>query len=196
MSGVQLTLFDIIAIVVVLLSALAALMRGFVREILGLASWLGAAIVAFLALPYVAPLVRPVIAGEALANGVAAVAVFLVALVALKMLSGMVVSAVEGSAVGPLDKALGLAFGVARGLFVVCAVYLAAAYLIKPDQQPEWVRNAYLVGPIQEGARRIEALLPEAYRPHRPEAAPTTAGGQGYTDAERQALEKLVSPQP
>ena len=196
MSGVQLTLFDIIAIVVVLLSALAALMRGFVREILGLASWLGAAIVAFLALPFVVPLVRPVIAGEALANGVAAVAVFLVALVALKMLSGMVVSAVEGSAAGPLDKALGFAFGAARGVFVVCAVYLAAAYLIKPDQQPQWVRDAYLVGPVQEGARRIEALLPEAYRPRRPEPAPATAGGQGYTDAERQALEKLVSPQP
>ena len=54
MSGVQLTLFDIIAIVVVGLSALAAMMRGAVREILALASWIGAAIVAFLALPYAA----------------------------------------------------------------------------------------------------------------------------------------------
>ncbi|MGE3742430.1 MAG: CvpA family protein, partial [Geminicoccaceae bacterium] len=60
MSGVQLTLFDIVAIVIVLLSALAALLRGFVREVLGLASWLGAAIIAFLALPFVTPLVQPV----------------------------------------------------------------------------------------------------------------------------------------
>ena len=84
MSGVQLTLFDIIVIVVVGLSALAAMMRGVVREILGLASWIGAAIVAFLALPYVGPLVRPVVAGDALADGVAAVGVFVVALVALQ----------------------------------------------------------------------------------------------------------------
>ena len=31
----QLTLFDVVAIAVVLLSALAALLRGFVREVLG-----------------------------------------------------------------------------------------------------------------------------------------------------------------
>ena len=65
MSGMQLTLFDMIVLVVIGLSALAALTRGAVREILGLASWVGAAIVAFLALPYAAPLVRPVVAGEA-----------------------------------------------------------------------------------------------------------------------------------
>jgi membrane protein required for colicin V production len=59
MSSVQLTLFDIIVIAVVLLSALAALMHGFVREILGLASWLGAAIVAASWRTCVAPLVGP-----------------------------------------------------------------------------------------------------------------------------------------
>ena len=196
MSGVQLTLFDIIVIVVVGLSALAAMMRGFVRETLALVSWIGAAIVAFLALPYVGPLVRPVVAGEALADGVAAALVFVAALIAFKILSGMVTRTVEGSAVSPLDKLLGLAFGAARGVFVLCAAYLAGSYLIKPDLQPEWVRTAYLIGPIQEGARRIEAMLPEAYRPRPAAPPPATAEGQGYTDEQRQALEKLVSPQP
>jgi membrane protein required for colicin V production len=195
MSGVQLTLFDIIVLVVVGLSALAAMMRGAVREILALVSWVGAAVVAFLALPYAGPLVRPVVAGDALADGVAAALVFVVALIVFKLLSGMVVRTIEGSAVGPLDKLLGLAFGAARGVFVLCAAYLAGSYLIKPDLQPEWVRNAYLIGPIQEGARRIEAMLPEAYRP-RPAPPPVTAQGQGYSDEQRQALEKLVSPQP
>jgi membrane protein required for colicin V production len=195
MSGVQLTLFDIIVLVVIGLSALAALLRGAVREILGLASWVAAVIVAILALPWFAPLVRPVIAGEALADGVAAVAVFLVALIVFKLLSGVVIRAVDGSAVGPLDKALGLAFGVARGAFLVCAAYLAGSYLMKPEVQPDWVRDAYLIGPVEDGARRIEALLPDAYRPPAAATPPVTAEGQGYTDAEREQLEKLVSPQ-
>jgi membrane protein required for colicin V production len=194
MSGVQLTLFDIAALVLVGLSALAAMLRGALREVLGLASWILAAAAAFIAIPHVGPLVRPVVAGDALADGVAAVLVFLVALVVLKMLSGMLVRAVEGSAVGPLDKGLGLVFGAARGAFVVCAAYLAVSFLIKPEQQPEWVRTAYLIGPIQDGARRLEGLLPAAYRP-RP-AAPPASPGQGYTDEQRQALEKLVAPQP
>lgn len=196
MSGMQLTLFDVVAIAVVLLSALAALLRGFVREVLGLASWLGAAVVAVLAVPYAAPLVQPVIAGETLAKGVAGVGVFVVALVALKLLSGLVVGVVEGSAVGPLDKALGLAFGAARGAFVVCAGYLAAAYLVNPELYPTWVRDAYFIGPVQRGADRIEALIPATYQPRRPEPPTRGAGGQGYSDGERQALEKLISPQP
>lgn len=196
MSGVQLTLFDVVAIVIVLLSGLAALLRGFVREVLGLASWLGAAIIAFLALPFATPLIQPVIAGQALATGVAAVAVFLVALVVLKMLSGAVANAIDGSALGPLDKGMGLAFGLVRGAFIVCAGYLAAAYLVKPDLHPTWVRDAYFIGPVRQGADRIEALLPEAYRPRQPETPPATTDGQGYTDADRQAIEKLVSPQP
>ena len=182
MSGVQLTLFDIIVIVVVGLSALAAMMRGFVRETLALVSWIGAAIVAFLALPYVGPLVRPVVAGEALADGVAAALVFVAALIAFKILSGMVTRTVEGSAVSPLDKLLGLAFGAARGVFVLCVAYLAGSYLIKPDLQPEWVRSAYLIGPIQEGARRIEAMLPEAYRPQ--------AGGPAAGDCRGSGLHR------
>jgi membrane protein required for colicin V production len=197
MSGLQLTLFDIIALVVVGLSALAATMRGAVREILGLASWVGAAVVAFLALPFTSPLVRPVVASDGLADGVAAVSVFLVALVAFKMLSRMMVRAVEGSAVGPLDKLLGFAFGAARGVFVVCAAYLAGTYLIRPELQPEWVRNAYLIGPVQNGAHRLEAFLPEAYRP-KPASPPaaTATNGEGYSDRERRALEKLLAPQP
>jgi membrane protein required for colicin V production len=116
-------------------------------------------------------------------------------LIVFKLLSGTVVRTVEGSAVSPLDKLLGLVFGVARGAFIVCAAYLVAGYLVKPDLHPDWVRQAYLIGPVQDGARRIEAWLPEAYRP-RPASPPATAEGQGYTDAQREALEKLVSPQP
>ena len=192
----QLTLFDIVVLVIVGLSALAALTRGAVREVLALASWLGAAVVAFLLLPHVAPLVRPVVAGDSLANGVAAVGVFLVALIVFKLLSGMVARTIEGTAVGTVDKILGLVFGAARGAFVVCAAYLVGSFLIKPELQPQWVREAYFIGPVQDGAHRIEELIPEAYRP-RPVGAPTTADGeQGYTDEQRRALDKLVTPQP
>ena len=121
---------------------------------------------------------------------------FLVALVVLKMLSGIVANAIDGSALGPLDKGLGLAFGAARGAFIVCAGYLAAAYLVKPDLHPTWVRDAYFIGPVRQGADRIEALLPEAYRPRRSETPPPTTDGQGYSGAERQPIEKLASPQP
>lgn len=199
MSGMQLTLFDVIVLAVIGLSALAAFTRGAVTEILGLASWVGAAIVAFLALPYAAPLIRPVVAGETLADGVAVVGVFLVALLALKLLTGMIASAISASALGPLDKVAGLLFGAARGAVLVCAAYLVGCYLIKPELQPDWVRQAWLIDPVRNGSLMLERLLPETYRQdglrRGPGSEPVSAG-QGYTDTQRQALDKLVSPQP
>lgn len=192
----QLTLFDILVLVVIGLSALAAMMRGAVREVLALVSWAGAAVAAFLLMPVVARLVRPVVASDALASGVAAAGIFVVVLIALKLLSGMVAGSIDGTAIGTLDKLLGLVFGAARGVLVVCVAYLVGSLLIKPELQPAWVRDAYLIAPIQEGANRIANLLPEAYRPGPIPASAPTSTGKGYTDAQRQALDKLVPPQP
>lgn len=193
----QLTLFDVIVIAFVGISALAALVRGAVAEVMGLVSWLGAAVVAFLALPYVAPLVRPVIAGEGLADGVAFVGVFAVALIALKLLTGMISGAVSGSVLGPLDKLLGLAFGAARGVLLVCAAYLVASFLIKPELQPDWVRQAYLIDPVRKGATMLEELLPERYRHHGPDGPePVIDAGKGYTDQQRQAVDSLLTAKP
>jgi membrane protein required for colicin V production len=199
-GGVQLTLFDVLVLVIVGVSAVAALARGAVAEIMGLLSWVGATVVAFAALPYLVPLVQPVIAGEELANGVALVGVFVVTLIVLKLLTGMIVSAVSGSALGPLDRLLGLVFGAARGVVLVCAAYLVGSYLIKPELQPDWVRQAYLVEPVRAGSALLEGLLPERYRhggfdrtiPKLEAQSP----GLGYTDQQRQAVDKLVTGKP
>jgi membrane protein required for colicin V production len=195
----QLTLFDVIVLAVIGLSALAAFTRGAVTEVLGLASWLGAAIVAFLALPHAAPLIRPIVASDALADGLAVVGVFLIALLALKLLTGMIAGAIAGSALGPLDKLAGLLFGAARGAVLVCAAYLVGSYLIKPELQPDWMRQAYLIDSVRAGSLLLERALPENYRQAGlgdGAVAERVSGGQGYTDKQRQALDKLVSPQP
>lgn len=195
----QLTLFDVIILAVIGLSALAAFTRGAVTEVLGLVSWVGAAIVAIAARPFATPLIRPVVASEALAEGLALVGVFVVALLALKLLTGMLGRAVSGSALGPLDKVAGLLYGAARGAVLVCAAYLVGSYLIKPELQPDWVRQAYLIAPVRSGSQSLERLLPADYRQDGLDGGavgePVT-GGQGYTDAQRQALDKLVTPQP
>ena len=70
----------------------------------------------------------------------------------------------------------------------------SGSFLVKPELQPDWVRDAYLIGPVRDGARRIEALLPGSL-PAAPAARtgrPATDGEQGYTDAQRRALDKLV----
>lgn len=173
------TLFDVVVLAVVGLSALVGLTRGAVSEILGLASWIGAAIVAYLALPYARPLVEPAVGAGGLADLVAIAGAFLVALIAFKLVAGMITRAVSGSAVGPLDKLLGLAFGAARGAVLVCLGFLVASQFMRPNSEPVWVRDAMLIGPVRDGSARLAAFLPEPAPGEPGPIAPQAPGNDG-----------------
>ena len=90
MGDLPITLFDIAVLAVVALSALMALARGFVREVLGLLSWVGAAIITWYAFPAVQPLVRQALGGDLLADLATGGGLFVVSLVVLKILGGMI----------------------------------------------------------------------------------------------------------
>ncbi len=175
-----LTLFDAIVLAVVGLSALVGLVRGGVAEVLGLASWVGAAALAVVALPHVRPFVREAAGGNGLVADVAGFAgAFVVALLALKLLTAMVGRLVAASPLGGLDKLLGLAFGAVRGALLVCAAYLLASQFVRPDRQPAWVNDAALIRTVREGAAGLARLVPEPAAvpfPAGPAAEPPAAG--------------------
>lgn len=213
MDTPALTAFDLVALGVVGLSALLALARGGVREILSLASWLGAAVAAFLLYDDVRPLVAAVVADPLLANIAALVLAFLVPFLAIRVLASLIGRKLDGGRLGPVDKLLGFAFGVVRGVLVVAAAYLVLSFFVAPELQPAGIREASLLPQVRKGAGLIARALPEgletlavatgavpaaeaADAPATPtaEPSPPAPGGQGYTDAQRQGVERLVAP--
>ncbi|MGB7699881.1 MAG: CvpA family protein, partial [Methylovirgula sp.] len=58
---------DLGVIAIVLISAVLAMVRGFTREVLAIASWAAAAIAAIYFHPYVLPYVKPYISKDAVA---------------------------------------------------------------------------------------------------------------------------------
>ena len=111
---------------IVVVSAILAYSRGFVREALSIAGWVAAAFVAFIFAPKAEPLIReiPVLKdflGESCELSIIAAfaAVFALALVVVSIFTPLFSSAVQRSALGGLDQALGFLFGVARGVLLV-----------------------------------------------------------------------------
>lgn len=179
-----LTIFDAVVVGIVGLSAVLALYRGAVREILGLASWIGAGIAAVMALPVTQPLVRPLVNSDIAADALAVAGGFLVALIVLKLLTAILARTVEGIGLGSVDKLLGLAFGVARGALIICAGYLVTSYLIRPEFYPVWVQQAYLIEPVRQGAAALEQAIPPEYREEgrAAAAAAMTAAGESMLE--------------
>lgn len=120
------TLIDGLALALVVISAVLAYARGLVREVLAIAGWVLAAVVAFAFAPAVEPLIREipvlrdVIAGSCELGILAGFAVvFAIALVVVSVFTPLLAGAVRTSALGPVDQGLGLLFGVARGVLLV-----------------------------------------------------------------------------
>ena len=124
------TIIDGIVAIVIVLSALLAYSRGFVREALAIAGWIVAGILAFLFAPQVEPLVKEIpVVGEFIADSCelsmigAFTIVFAVALIVASLITPLFASLVQRSALGGLDQGLGFLFGVARGVLLVAIAY-------------------------------------------------------------------------
>ncbi len=166
------TWVDGVVLAVLLLSAGLAYFRGAVREVLGIGAWAGAIIVAILAEPQIHPIAERYVQPDWLATGVAIGAVFLVVLIILKILIHWLAGRVQRSALGGVDRALGLVFGFARGAFIVVLAYIVGGLALPAvEQWPEEVRQARSLPYAAEGAAWLVDKLPEDFRPRLPEGA-------------------------
>lgn len=151
---------------VVLVSAGIAFFRGLVREVLSLGAWLGAAAAGFFARPFLRPYTQGLIDPPWIADAAGAGVVFLVALIVLKLLSNLLADYVQDSALGGIDRVLGLVFGAARGAVVLVAAYiLAGMFAPETGAWPDAVRQARSLPFVASGARAVVERVPAEYRP-------------------------------
>ncbi len=202
MNGLPLTAFDLVVLVVLLLSAVVSLARGAVREILGLLSWVGAFAAAYYGFAEVRPIIKEAVANDLATDLLTAALVFLVPFIVLRLLASVVSRRVETSGAGLLDRLMGLAFGLLRGAFLVTAGYLTAAILLEAGSMPSWVVKGYTYPYVEQGARWLGELLPErlaeqarSTAEEAVERARTLREHSGYPADANEALERLIEGQ-
>jgi len=179
------TWVDGVVLAVLLISAGLAYFRGMVREVLGIGAWIGAVVLAILALPATDPFVARYVQPDWLATGLAIGAVFLVVLVILKILIHWIAGKVQRSALGGVDRALGLVFGLARGAFIVVLAYIVGTLAMPASERwPEEVQQARSLPLAADAARWMVEQLPPNFRPPLPEGT----GGQDPS------LDQLLRP--
>lgn len=128
---------------VIVVSAILAYSRGFVREGMSIAGWIVAAILAFILAPKVEPLIREVpVISEYLRDSCelsiigAFAAVFALSLIVVSIFTPLFSSAVQRSALSGLDQGLGFLFGVARGLLLVAIALVVYDRVVLEESIP------------------------------------------------------------
>ncbi|VFU07744.1 Colicin V synthesis protein [Methylocella tundrae] len=152
---------DLGLIVVILISAFLAMLRGFTREVLAIASWGAAALAAVYLHPLVLPYVKPYIAKDVIALAVSAAGVFFVTLIVVSLITIKFSDAILDSKVGALDRSLGFVFGAVRGLLLCVIAFIFFNWLVPEKTQPEWVRTARMRPLLQVTGDQLMAMLPD-----------------------------------
>jgi membrane protein required for colicin V production len=207
----HLTLFDIIALLILSVSTLVGFVRGALREVSTIIAFAVAVAVAILALPFTGHVARAAVQPSWAANAVAVLVVFLAVYILVRVVAAALTRGVHSTqTLGMVDRVIGGGFGLIRGLVLLGLLYLAFNLAPPPSGVPGWMAQARLYPLSATCARTLLALAPKgsalagkitpaiahAVAGSSSEPAASSAIGQsddkGYSHAARQGLDDAV----
>lgn len=158
-----------------LISAAIAFFRGFIKEVLtilglggaGLASYLlGGQLVPF-ALDFLGPVetddgprkIFGFVPVDLMADIIGYGGVFVLVFIVLAVITHMISESAEGVGLGPLDRSLGIVFGLARGLLLVALLYLPFSLIVDEDEFPEWITEARSMVVVEMTANWVRGFV-------------------------------------
>jgi len=155
------TLLDIVLIVVMLVSGLLAMVRGFMREVLSITAWVLAAAATLYSYSKLIPYAKQYFNSDIVAAVAVVGGVFLVTLLIVSVLTVRISDMVLDSRVGALDRTLGFLFGLGRGLIIVVIAFQFFTWLVPDRSQPEWVRGAKSRVVLAGAGQWLMSMLPD-----------------------------------
>lgn len=152
---------DIFVALVLIGSALIAFLRGFIREVLTIMGIVGGSVAAYFFAPHLMPLMRDwfgVVEGKEeeagalfgvvpypiLADGLSYAAIFIVVVIFLSIISHFMAEFAKKIGLGPLDRTLGVVFGLGRGIVVLGLLNLVFYFLLGEETKKDLKENSKL----------------------------------------------------
>ncbi len=158
------TWIDYAVLAIIGVSVLLSIIHGFVRELLSLASWIAAFLVAQFFAAEVAAMLPAAIPHESLRLLAGFLLVFLSVLLLSTLLAIAISSLIKRAGLGAADRMLGAVFGLVRGVAVVTVVVLMAGLTTLPST-PAW-RQAMSSAPLEALANTVKVWLPSDLSKH------------------------------
>ncbi len=166
------TIFDLIALAIVGWSAFSGFNKGAAAELLGLFAMALSAMATIAFLPAVAPMVRHVLHAGWMSAVAAALLIFVVVFLFLRLVAATLTQSLNRSILGGVNRFGGLVFGALRGL-VLLGLFALLFNRVTPERlKPDWITDAAAYPIAGSVGRALSGVLPNR---------PDFAGGFGST---------------
>jgi len=169
-------IIDIIVLVILLISAGIAFMRGFIREVLTIAGVVGGLAAAYFGGPMLKLYMRGwfgveegieperlfgVLPYDILADALSYGLIFIVVVTVLSFVSHSLAEWARRTGLGAVDRSMGFLFGLVRGLLLLGILYLPVYLFIDKDVKEGWFKNTKSQFYLEKISAGMASYLPE-----------------------------------
>ncbi len=158
------SILDVTLVLIMLISGILAMIRGFTREFLSIASWAASVLSVWILLKYfpeTSSILEKFIGHKVAAQAILSLFIATIVLVIVHLITILISDRILSSSMGALDHTLGFVFGLGRGLVAVVVLYLLFANLVTKQTHDSWVLNSGSLPLVQGTGEMIISLLPE-----------------------------------
>ena len=155
-------LFDLIYIVITLLTIIQCWKRGFVLSVLTTLKWLLALIITIILTPKLNPWVQEFIESKFIADIGLGIFIYILSLFIIINIGKAINKAVTWSGLGSVDKTFGLIFGIFKG-YVICVCIFSLFNWFYPHQNwPIETKDTYSFNLIYKGSELLIEEFPNS----------------------------------
>ena len=157
----MLSFLDLVVFIIVVLSSILAMQRGFYRTLFAILPWVLSGAVAYSFYPLAFPFIKPYVNKIEIASALAIAAMFLGTLVITTLISLTLSGIVVDEKVGVRNGALGFVYGTMRGMLIAIIAFSFYNWLVPDPDQPVWVSNSVTKPILLSGSKALREYTPD-----------------------------------
>ncbi len=152
--------FDIIYIIITILSLFKCTKKGFVLSLMASSKWLLAYVITLILFPKVRPYIEGIIDSDYILDIVLGVGIFVIVIFIILMINKGISKAVSYSGLGTLDKIFGFFFGFLRSYVIAVCIFSTTSIIYNHDKWPLNLDQSYTFPIVEKGSNYLIKEFP------------------------------------
>ena len=152
--------FDLIYLIITILSLLQCLKKGFVLSLLSASKWLLAYVITLIIFPRIKPYVKDVIDNEYILDIVLGISIFVVIIFIVLLINKGISRVVKYSGFGKLDTAFGFLFGFVKAYIISVCIFATINIVYNSEKWPIDKRKSFTFSYVEKGSNYLIKEFP------------------------------------
>ena len=152
--------FDLIYMIITLLSLIKCTRKGFILSLLAAAKWLLAYVITLILFPRIKPYIGDIVDNEYILDIVLGIGIFVVVIFLILMINKGISKAVKYSGLGKLDTVFGFFFGFLRGYIICVCIFATVNIFYNHTNWPLNTKSSWTFPYVQKGSNYLIKEFP------------------------------------